>query len=78
MNRWLALAISIIGGAILGYALLLIVGGGILGLLWLYVFGDDPWPKWSDYVLGAAIVIGGLVAWAWCGRMIWRGLKPKL
>lgn len=77
MNRWLALAIAIIGGAIAGYAVLIAVGGAVAGFLWLYVFGDDPWPAWSDYVLGAAIIAGGLAAWAYCGwaiRRMWRGL----
>ena len=77
MKRWLALLISIIGGALLGYALLLAIGGAVLGLLWLYVFGDDPWPVWSEYVLGAAIVIGGLAAWAWCSWIIWRQLRRR-
>ncbi len=78
MNRRLALAIAIIGGAFLGYAMLLVIGGGILGILWLYVFGDDPWPAWSDYVLGTAIVIGGLAAWVFCSWTIWQSLKKKL
>ena len=77
MSRWLALLISIVGGAILGYALLLLVGGAVLGFLWLYVFGDDPWPAWSDYVLGAAIIIGGFAAWAWCSWKIWIQLRPR-
>ena len=65
MSRWLALLIAVVGGAAIGYALLLAVGGAVLGFLWLYVFGDDPWPRWSDYVLGAAILIGGeLNGWA--------------
>jgi len=76
VSRWLALLLSIVGGAILGYAMLLLVGGGVLGLLWLYVFGDDPWPVWSDYVLGAAIIVGGMVAWWYCAQMIWRKLRP--
>ena len=74
MNRWLVLLIAVIGGAILGYFLLLLVAGGVLGVLWLYVFGDDPWPAWSDYVLGAAIIFGGLASWIFCSRMIWRAL----
>ena len=77
MNRWLALAISIVGGALLGYALLLVVGGAVLGILWLYVFGDDPWPAWSDYVLGTAIVVGGLAAWAAASWAIWKQLRPR-
>jgi len=77
VNRWLALVIAIIGGAALGYALLLLVAGGVLGVLWLYIFGDDPWPAWTDYALGGAIVAGGLASWAFCSWMIWRTLKPQ-
>lgn len=77
MNRWLAMALSIVGGAFLGYAILILVFGAVAGFLWIYVFGDDPWPAWSDYVLGAAIVIGGLAAWFYCARAIWSRLKPK-
>ena len=76
MNRWRALLIAIVGGAVLGYALLLVVAGGILGVLWLYVFGDDPWPAWTDYVLGGAIIVGGVICWAFCSRMLWRALRP--
>ena len=75
MNRWLALLIAVVGGAVLGYALLLVVGGGVLGVLWLYVFGDDPWPAWTDYVLGTAIVAGGAAAWAWCSWMIYKRIR---
>lgn len=78
MSRGLALLIAVIGGALLGYALLLVVAGGVIGFLWLYVFGDDPWPAWSDYVLGGAIVFGGLVSWMICSRIIWRALKSRM
>ncbi|HVH38264.1 MAG TPA: hypothetical protein VM757_06725 [Sphingomicrobium sp.] len=77
MNRWLGLAISVIGGAVIAYAMLLVVGGAVLGIFWLYVFGDDPWPEWSNYVLGTAIVLGGFAAWIWGARTIWRHLKRR-
>ena len=77
MSRGIALLVSIIGGALLGYALFLLVAGAVLGFLWIYVFGDDPWPAWSEPVLGAAIIIGGFAAWAYCGLRIWRHLRPN-
>lgn len=77
MSRGLALLIAIAGGAVLGYFLFLLVAGGVLGFLWLYVFGDDPWPEWSDYAVGTAIVLGALVSWFICGRLIWRHLRPR-
>ena len=78
MSRWLALLIAIVGGAVLGYLMVLAIGGALLGFLWLYVFGDDPWPEWSDYVLGTAIILGGLACWAFCGWVIWKLIKPKI
>jgi hypothetical protein len=69
--------IAILGGAIAGYAMLLAVGGAIFGFLWIYVFGDDPWPKWSDYVLGAAIVLGGLIAWVYFSWKLWLYLRAR-
>lgn len=78
MNRRLALLIAIVGGAVLGYFVFLFVAGAVLGLLWLYVFGDDPWPEWSDYVVGTVIVLGGLVCWFICARLIWLGLSKSV
>ena len=78
MSRWLALLLSIIGGAIIAYCLLLAIGGAVLGFLWLYVFGDDPWPAWSDYVLGSAIVFGGFIAWYFSARKIWDRLNARV
>lgn len=77
MNRWLALLISIVGGAVIAYAMLLVIGGAVLGVLWLYVFGDDPWPEWSNYVLGTAIVVGGAAAWIFGALTIWKQLRRR-
>ena len=74
MNRGLALLISVIGGAVGALAVVIAVGGGLLGLLWLYVFGDDPWPVWAENFLNLAIPIAGLVLWAIIGWIIWRRL----
>ena len=78
MSRGAALLLAIVGGAIIAYCLLLIVGGAVLGFLWLYVFGDDPWPEWSNYVIGAGILIGGLFAWTVSARMIWDRLRGRV
>jgi hypothetical protein len=77
VSRGPALLIAIIGGAVLGYFLFLIAAGAVLGFLWLYVFGDDPWPEWSNYVLGGAIVAGAIASWFFCARLIWRHLRPR-
>ena len=75
MSRRLALLIAIVGGAVLGYFLFLLVAGAVLGVFWLYVFGDDPWPEWSDIVVGGAIVVGFCACWFCCARLIWLRLR---
>lgn len=77
MRRWLALLLSVVVGAVLAYALTLAVAGAMLGILWLYVFGDDPWPAWSDVLINSAIVIGGFASWAFCSWTLWKLLRPS-
>lgn len=33
------------------------------GLLWVFVFGDDPWPREADMFLTVTFVGGGLALW---------------
>lgn len=74
MNRWLAGFLAIVGGGIAAYVLLLFVGGGILGLLWIFVYGDDPWPAWTNRLLGPLLFGLAAIAWAWLGWRIWKAL----
>ena len=46
MKPGVVLLLAIVGGAIAAYTTVLLVGGAVLGVLWLWVFGDDPWPRW--------------------------------
>ena len=43
MNRIAAL-LAIVGGAAVALGVLMIGTGAVAGLLWIFVFGDDPWP----------------------------------
>jgi hypothetical protein len=48
--------------------LLALVAGGMLlgaaaGVLWLFVFGDDPWPSAADTVLTTTFVVATLAFW---------------
>lgn len=45
MRRWTA--VGIIWGVALGLVLAFAAGSITLGVLYLYVFGDSPWPDWS-------------------------------
>ena len=75
MNRSIALLLAVIGGAAAALFALFLLGGGLLGVLWLFVFGDDPWPGWAEVALNIAIPLAGLFLWAVFGWQIWLRLK---
>jgi hypothetical protein len=77
VNRWLALLLAIVAGAVAAYFVTLFTAGALLGILWLYVFGDDPWPAWTDYILGPAIAVAGLLLWAWLSWQLWLRLTRR-
>lgn len=42
----------------------LFVFGASMGVLWLFVFGDDPWPSSTDVVLVFTLIVIFLLSWA--------------
>jgi hypothetical protein len=38
--------------------------GAIAGALWLFVYGDNPWPSWNETVLVTVAVAIFLLTWA--------------
>jgi hypothetical protein len=75
VNRWVALLLAIIGGAAAALAILMFGTAAAAGLLWIFVFGDDPWPAWTETALNIAIPIVGLALWAMFSWAIWNRLK---
>ena len=49
------------------FLLALIAGGMLLGaaagVMWLFVFGDDPWPSEADTLLTSVFVLGTAAFW---------------
>ncbi|MFL6728323.1 MAG: hypothetical protein ACJ8D6_03895 [Sphingomicrobium sp.] len=75
MNRWAALLLAIVGGAASALAVVAGLTVAAVGILWLFVFGDDPWPAWFEPAANAAIPLVGLLLWAGFASAIWRLLK---
>jgi hypothetical protein len=75
VNRALAVLLAIIGGAAAALFAVIVFGGALLGILWLFVFGDDPWPGWAESALNIAIPLVGLFLWAVFGWQIWLRLR---
>ena len=63
--------------AVYGIIIAFLISFGLLaftmGILWIFVFGDNPWPDWVQNVLAPAVVLGMCVSGAAAG--IFRGRK---
>jgi len=51
VNRWLALALALFGGALAAWFGAMGAFAIFYGVLWIFVFGDSPWPQWVDAAL---------------------------
>ena len=68
--RHLYLIVSLLWALILGPTAGLIVFGTSAGIVWLYVFGDNPWPTATDWILpflGIAGAVMTAIAVIWIG-----------
>lgn len=77
MNRFAAAALAIVGGAICAWVAMMMLFGIVMGVLWLFIFGDDPWPDWVLAALEPGLVIAGLIIWFIMGRRLWRYLTSR-
>ena len=75
MNRIIAALLSIIGGGAVALGATMLGTGMLAGFLWIFVFGDDPWPGWAMTTLNILIPVVGLFLWAVFGWQIWLRLK---
>jgi hypothetical protein len=75
VNRWLALLIAVVGGAAVGYAALVFLANALAEIGWVQTFVEKPWPAWTDPLVGAAIIIVGLLLWLMSGWFIWSRLR---
>ena len=78
MNRFAAPLLAIIGGAAVALGVLMLGTGAVAGILWIFVFGDDPWPSWAMTTLNLMIPVVGVFLWAVFGWQIWLRLKRML
>ena len=56
----------------------IILFGGLAGILWLYVFGDDPWPSYVEQFtafLFVLVVLGIWIAFIVLGYIVGRSLE---
>jgi hypothetical protein len=62
-KRYLYALLFGIPGFFIAGMISLVVFGAILGFLWLFVFGDDPWPLTPETMLSILLVLTFLIVW---------------
>lgn len=50
-------------GFFLSLIISILVFGVTAGIFWLYIFGDDPWPRVAERILPASFILTFLVLW---------------
>ncbi|WP_028969477.1 hypothetical protein [Sphingomonas sp. URHD0057] len=74
MNRWLALALAIIAGGVAAFAAAIAFVGTVYGFLWIYVYGDNPWPAWVEPVMSVLLFVFAFGVGIGVGWIIWKRL----
>ena len=62
-KRYLYVLLFGIPGLFVAGILSVLLFGAFTGLLWLYVFGDNPWPSYTEIVLSLLFVLSVLTIW---------------
>ncbi|HSA99037.1 MAG TPA: hypothetical protein VLE49_00190 [Anaerolineales bacterium] len=62
-KRYLYALLFGIPGFFVAGIIALFIFGAATGILWLFVFGDNPWPSFTDKVLLILLVLAFLLLW---------------
>ena len=62
-KRYLYALLFGLPGVFLAGIISVFVFGGLTGILWLFVFGDNPWPAFIEHVLAVLFVLSVLFLW---------------
>lgn len=75
MSRGLALLVAVVAGGVAALVLTTLAGLFLFGSLWLFLFGDDPWPAWVEPAFDIALPIVAGLLWLVLGRLAYRRLR---
>jgi hypothetical protein len=71
------LLFAIAGGAAGAFVLTSTVTAVTFGVLWVFVFGDDPWPAWVEPATTVLVPLFAIGAWVYLASLIWRSLEAR-
>lgn len=61
-TRYLYLLLFLLPSAVIAYLFALFTAGGTAGALWLFVYGDNPWPSSAGYLITIVACLSFLAA----------------
>ena len=62
-KRYLYVLLFGVPGLAVSLTITFAVFGALAGLLWIYVYGDEPWPRSAGTILSAFFILVFLVLW---------------
>jgi hypothetical protein len=63
-KRYLYVLLFGIPGLFVAGIISILLFGAFAGILWLYVFGDTPWPAYAETILSIFFILSVLTIWA--------------
>ena len=72
MNRWLALALALLCGVSAAFVTATAFVGTVYGLLWIYIYGDNPWPAWVEPTMSLLLLLVASGVGLAVGWLIWK------
>ena len=67
-KRYLYSLLFGIPGLFMAGIISIVIFGGLMGILWIYLFGDNPWPVYIEMIVSSLFVL--LTLGLWVGLMI--------
>lgn len=62
-KRYLYSLLFGIPGLFIAGIISILVFGGLMGILWIFVFGDNPWPPFVETIISIVFVLVALTLW---------------
>ena len=72
MSRWARILLTALAAMIGGWGGMIAIGGGAAGIAWIFLFGDDAWPRWSEIAIPLVALAGAIAGANILGRAVWR------
>lgn len=70
--KWIFVGIFSVLGLLAGFLVAILVAGFVTGLGWIFIFGDNPWPKWAGLLVAIPLIVSFGVT---SGSIIFYGFK---